>query len=195
MDPNGDGNDLPATLVDLARKLRGRSWEASKRLVVSRVGGVRPGERFADDVADAVFLRIQRTAQVGQYASEEALRTLGRNARRLEGEGTIRLYRCAPRGAGIRPGDFATDLPAEARYYAHGGHVLHALDVPRAEVFRVDGALGDGTEFVYLPRGHVAPEPKEFFPSFEAFWRAANPSHEPDASPDGEPSTAWPSPR
>ncbi len=139
-------DDIPKELAALAKEVSGKSYEAAKRLVVSKVGSVRRGaERFDDDVADAVFHRLQRNAQVGRYASEEVLRGLGRNARRLDGEGRIELFRSAPRGTGIRPGDFVADTAHEVGFYAHGGNVVHRLTVARADVFRLDGAAGRNT--------------------------------------------------
>lgn len=174
------GSDIPPELEILAREVFGRGWNSAKRLVVSKVGSVARGERFDDDVADAVFLRIQQNAQVGRYALESEVESLGRNARRLTGEGTVRLYRAAPPGAGIRPGDFATENRAEAGNYRHGGHVLHIATVSREDVYAVDGSVGGGQEYVYLPRGYVRPEPIEYFPSFKAFFDAVN-APEPDA--------------
>lgn len=173
--------DIPDELKALARDVAGRSYESAKRLVVSKVGSVRRGERFDDDVADAVFLRLQRNAQVGRYASEEVLRGLGRNARRLEGEGDIELYRSAPPGAGIRPGDFVAGTAHEVGFYAHGGNVVHRMTVAREDVFGLDGSMGGGREYVYLPAGYVAPVPVEHFATFRAFYEAAR-TPEPDAA-------------
>ena len=175
-------SEIPDWLGWLAREVRGRRWDSAKRAVVAKVGSVGRNERFGDDVADAVFLRVQENAQVGRYASEAAVLALGRGARRLEGPGTITLYRCAPRGAGIRPGDFASDAAHEAGFYRHGGNVLHEATVPRDEVFQVEGTTGGGREYVHLPRGYVAPVPEVPFATFAAFYEAAN-APEPAASP------------
>ena len=177
-------SEIPEALRALAAQVRGRSYESAKRLIVSKVGGVGRNERFADDVADAVFLRLQRNAQVGRYDSEAVVRSLGRNARRLEGEGEITLWRAAPRGAGIRPGDFAADSRHEAEFYRHGGHVIQSARVARADVLAVDGSSGGGQEYVFLPRDHVPGEAVEHFASFQAFYEAAvTPAPEPGPSP------------
>lgn len=165
---------VPPQLASLAREVRGLGWEAAKRLVVSKVGSVRRGERFDDDVADAVFLRLQQNAQVGRYASESELARLGRNARRLTGDGQITLFRSAPKGCGIRPGDFAAGTAHEAGFYRHGGNVVQSVNVPVDQVFQMDGSMGGGQEYVYLPRGYVPPQPKEWFGAFLDFFEAAH---------------------
>lgn len=176
--------DIPPFLRALAGEIRGRSYESAKRLVVLKVGGVGRNERFADDVADAVFLRIQRNAQAGSHDSEEAVHALGRNARRLEGSGTVVLWRAAPRGAGIRPGDFAACSRREAGFYRHGGHVIQNATVEREDVLALDGSVGGGQEYVYLPRGHVPGPASEPFGSFAEFHAAAStPDPEPEEAP------------
>lgn len=173
MDARETNTAIPPELASLAEEVRSRGYEAAKRLVVAKVGSVARGERFDDDVADAVFLRLQRNAQVGRYAVEAEVMNLGRNARRLEGAGRIRLWRAAPRGAGVRPGDFAAGSREEAGFYCHGGNVVQAATVAREDVLLVDGSMGGGKEYVYLPRGHVPAEPRVHFESFAAFWREA----------------------
>jgi hypothetical protein len=90
------------------------------------------------------------------------------------GAGTVALYRAAPRGCPIRPGDFAADSAHEAGFYVHGGNVVQRMTVPRGDVFAVDGSSGGGREYVYLPRGYEAPEPVEHFTAFRDFFDAAN---------------------
>jgi hypothetical protein len=159
--------EIPAVLVPLAKEIRGLSYEAAKRKVVAKTGSVKPGERFADDVADAVFARVQRNAQVGSTNLSD-LR--GRNPKRLQGDEPITLYRAAPKGATVRPGDFAAGTAHEAGFYTHGGHKIISTSVPRKDVIAVDGSSGGGQEYVYLPQGYVPPTPKEFFGSFREFY-------------------------
>lgn len=163
-------SEIPSVLSSLANEIRGKSYETAKRIVVSKVGSVARGERFDDDVADAVFLRLQRNAQVGANTSEPELMASGRGAVRLTGDGTITLYRAAPKGSGIRPGDFTADTAAEAGFYRHGRNVVQSIIVPRHDVIAVKGAMGDGREYVYLPIGYEPAEPEVFFPSFKAFY-------------------------
>lgn len=165
-----EAEGIPPELASLAKEIAGLSYEAAKRAVVSKTGSVDADERFPDDVADAVFLRLQRNAQVGRY-TEEDLQKLGRGAKRLSGDGTITLYRAAPRGTTIRPGDFTAASAHEAGFYTHGGNTIQSITVPRNDVFSVEGSVGGGQEFVYLPRGYVAPTPKEYFASFKDFYR------------------------
>lgn len=165
---------LPDVMKRLAAQISTKTWDAAKRLIVSKVGSVQRGERFDDDVADAVFLRIQRTSQVGQYNSEEIVKGLNRKARRLEGDDTITLYRAAPKGGGIRPGDFCSPSKDETGYYMHGGHVLLTKKVPSRDVIAVDGTLGGGQELVYLPVGHEAIDPVVFYPTFRDFYEASS---------------------
>lgn len=162
----------PPTLAHLATLIGGKSFETAKRIIVSQIGSVRSRERFDDDIADHVFLRLQRTSQVGQFASEDILVKLGRDARRLEGPGTILLYRNAPKGAGIRPGDFASDDKAECSYYKHGSNVIQSARLPREDVFVLRGSMGGGKEYVYLPAGYERPEPIVHFTSFREFYDA-----------------------
>jgi len=177
---------LPATLQALAGEIRGKSWEAAKRVVVAKTGSIGPYERFDDDLADAVFARVQRNAQVGRWTDEAEIFRLGRGARRLEGEGRMTVYRAAPRGGGIRPGDFAAGSAHEAGFYRHGGHVVQKAVVERRDLIAVDGSMGDGQEYIYLPEGYKAPEPVVFFQDFRGFYDAAHgraPTPEP-AAPD-----------
>lgn len=169
-----DVSQIPRALSALAGEIQGKTWEAAKRIIVSKTGSIRPRERFDDDLADAIFLRIQARAQTGLYNTEEIIQRLGRNARRLEGPGKIKLYRAAPKGGGIRPGDFAAATPGEARNYVHGKNVVQSVTVPRGDVFAVDGSTGGDQEYVYLPPGHVPVEPIEHFDSFRSFYDAAN---------------------
>jgi hypothetical protein len=169
-----DGGSIPPELRALANEIRGKSWQAAKRTIVSKTGSIRPRERFDDDLADAIFLRIQARAQAGLYNTEAIVNGLGRNARRLEGPGKIKLYRAAPKGGGIRPGDFAAATPGEARNYAHGKNIVQSAVVPRVDVFAVDGSTGGDQEYIYLPRGHEPVEPVEHFDSFRSFYDAAN---------------------
>lgn len=173
MQPTTSENDIPPALAALAAQVGKLGWEAAKRLVVSKVGSVRPGDRFAEDVADAVFLRLQRNAQVGRYAPESEVFNLGRDARRLSGDDLITLYRAAPKGAGIRPGDFVADTAAEAGFYRHGGNVVQSIKVSRNTVIEVRGSSGGDREFVYLPPGYVPPPPMEWFADFKSFFEAA----------------------
>lgn len=168
--PPSGPEPVPACLSRLADLIRGKSFAAAKRAIVAQVGSVRPREQFDDDVADAVFLRLQRVAQVGAVASEAELAYRG--ARRLTGEGTITLYRAAPKGAGVRPGDFAAGTRAEAGFYKHGGNIVQAQRVPRGDVLAVEGSSGGGQEFVHLPEGYTAPTAAVFFDTFKAFFDA-----------------------
>src|SRR6185437_2932301 len=127
---------IPPALAPLARAIQGKTYETAKRIIVSKTGSVRPHERFDDSLADAVFLRLQRVAQVGVYSSEAVVKALGRGAERLSGDGLITLYRSAPPGVGIRPGDFCTDDRHEAGFYKHGGNRIQMRKVPRADVIR-----------------------------------------------------------
>lgn len=163
-------HEIPTELTRLAKEIRGRSYETAKRIIVAKVGSVNRGERFDDDVADAVFLRLQRNAQVGGNTSEKELMASGRGAVRMTGDGSITLYRAAPKGAGIRPGDFTADTAHEAGFYRHGRNVVQSITVPMHDVIQVKGAMGDGREYVYLPRGYRAPEAKVFYNSFRAFF-------------------------
>jgi hypothetical protein len=140
------GQTLPKTLQNLGEEISGKSWETAKRIVVSKTGSVKRGEKFDDDLADAIFLRIQANSQRGQYDSEDDIWKLGRNARRLTGDHLITLYRAAPKGAGIRAGDFCASSKEEAGYYLHGGHVIHSIKIPPHDVIALDGKLGDGDE-------------------------------------------------
>ena len=94
---------------------------------------------------------------------------LGREARRMEGDGEITLYRAAPKGEKIRPGDFATDSASEASFYKHGGHRIMKRSAPQKDVFCVRGSCGGGQEYIYLPTGHVRGPVSEFFGSFNEF--------------------------
>lgn len=163
---------IPDELRSLAKQIRGLSYEAAKRAVVAKTGSVKRGERFADDVADAVFMRLQRNSQVGQNTSEDELLRSGRGARRLDGDEPITLYRAAPKGTTIRPGDFTAGSAEEAGFYTHGGNRVQTLTVPRHDVISIDGAVGGGQEYVYLPIGYVAPAPVAYFGSFRAFYEA-----------------------
>lgn len=158
---------LPPELVFLARLVEGKSYGAAKRAIVAQVGSVEPREKFDDDVADAVFLRLQQVAQVGRYTSEADLAY--RQAKRLEGAGTIILYRSAPPGAGIRPGDFAAGTSHEAGFYQHGVNTLQCVSVPRQDVLSVAGSMGGGAEYVLLPIGHVPAVATEHFVSLRSF--------------------------
>ena len=168
----GADQGIAECLEPLARLVCGKGYEAAKRAVVAQVGSVARGERFPDDVADAVFLRLQRVAQIGQYTDEKALEYRG--AKRLEGAGSIKLYRCAPPGVGIRPGDFAAGTKEEVGFYKHGKNVVQTSTVPRRDVIAVKGNCGGGQEYVLLPEGYVAPTPIEHYRSFRAFFDAAN---------------------
>lgn len=163
---------IPPALAALATLVRGKSFEAAKRAVVARVGSVQPRERFDDDVADAVFLRLQRVAQVGLNTDEAAL--AHRKARRLLGDGTITLYRAAPAGAGVRPGDFAAGSAHEAGFYRHSGNVIQSAEVPRSHVLVVEGSMGGGQEYVLLPPGHKAAEPEVHFADLKSFCAAVD---------------------
>lgn len=165
---------VPSILAPLAQEIRGKSYETAKRIVVSKVGSVSRGERFDDDVADAVFLRLQRNAQVGANTSEQELMASGRGAVRMTGDEPITLYRAAPKGTGIRPGDFTADTAAEAGFYRHGRNVVQSIAVPRHDVIAVKGAMGNGREYVYLPADYQPPEPQVFFDSFKAFYDRVN---------------------
>lgn len=178
---------FPECLGALARELDGRGWDAAKRLVVSKVGSVGRGERFDDDVADAVFLRLQENSQVGRYASESLLSSLGRNAVRLPGGGAIELFRAAPPGSGIRPGDFAAASAHEAGYYLHGGNKVQRATVPRVDVFSVDGSMGGEREYVHLPVGYVAPVPVVYFRNFRDFYSALHSAPKDSVGPFDEP--------
>jgi hypothetical protein len=171
---NASVTTIPQPLAWLAVDIQGKRWEAAKRIIVSKTGSIRPGEKFDDDLADTIFLRIQENSQVGRYASEDIINNLGRGAKRLDGPGKITLYRAAPKGGGIRPGDFATDQKSEAGYYKHGGHVIQTAVVPREDCFYVNGRNGDGNEYIYLPRGYEAPTPIVWFNSFADFYRVVN---------------------
>lgn len=164
---------LPSVLLDLAKELSSRSRNSAVRHLVSRTGSVRREERFDDDVVDAVFLRIQSRSQHGLYDSEDVIMSLGREARRMEGDGEITLYRAAPKGVEIRPGDFATDSAGEASFYKHGGHRITKRRVPQKDVFCVRGSCGGGQEYIYLPPGHVRGPVSEFFGSFNEFFAFA----------------------
>jgi hypothetical protein len=164
--------NIPDVLELLAKAIRGRSYETAKRIIVAKVGSVQPGERFADDVADAVFLRLQRNAQVGQNTSEIELQQLGRGAQRLSGTDPVTIYRAAPKGAGIRPGDFVADSTTEAGFYRHGGNVILKRVVARHDLIHLNGTMGGGQEYVYLPQDHVISTPVEHFGSFRAFYDA-----------------------
>ena len=164
---------IPSVMTSLADEIKGKSWETAKRLIVAKVGSVQRGERFDDDVADAVFLRVQRNAQIGRYGDEETIRRLGRDEKRLEGDEPMTLYRAAPRGAGIRPGDFCTTSKSEAGYYLHGGHTVQSRIVPRHDVIAVRGSMGDGQELIYLPVDYVEPEPRVYYDTFRDFYDSA----------------------
>ena len=179
-------NDIPPALAGLADQIQKLGWEAAKRLVVSKVGSIKSGERFSDDVADAVFLRLQQNSQVGRYAEEADIFRLGRDAHRLTGEGSITLYRAAPKGSGIRPGDFATDTAAEAGFYRHGGNVIHTVTIPKTAVIAVEGSSGGGQEFIYLPHDYTPPQPIEWFADFRSFFEATRPSPEAKHGNTGE---------
>lgn len=173
---------VPAVLHHLIKLIHGKSYEAAKRAMVAQVGSIKPREKFDDDLADAIFLRLQQVAQVGRYTTQSELAY--RNAIRLVGEGDVTLYRCAPPGAGIRPGDFAASSPHEAGFYKHGVNKIQAMSVRREDVVSVDGSMGGGKEYVLLPKGHVFPSPVEHFKSFRAFFEAIQ--HPLDPSPRQE---------
>ena len=164
---------LPPVLARLSLEISNSSFERAKRKVVSKVGSVGRYDRFDDDVADAVFLRIQQNCQVGRYANEDDLMASRPGSCRLEGEGSIVLYRASPPGTGIRPGDFAAGSRDEAGYYTHGGHTIQKMTVPRRDVIAVPGAVGTGQEYVLLPEGYVPPVPQVWFADFHSFWSAA----------------------
>ena len=164
---------MPWALTDLAMQIGGCSPAVARRRIVARVGSVRSGETFDDEVVDAVFMRIQARSQVGAYDSEEVLRSLGRDARRLEGDGDVVLYRAAPPGTTIRPGDFAAADKSEAGFYRHGGHKIIKMTVPRSDVFALRGSCGGGQEYVYLPKDYERPDVAEFFGTFAAFYEFA----------------------
>lgn len=167
---------IPESLKHFERVIRGKSYESAKRAMVAQVGSVNPREKFNDDVADAVFLRLQHVAQVGRYASEKELAY--RQAKRLEGEGDVTLYRCAPPNSRLRPGDFAASTPREAGFYKHGINTIQAFTVKREDVIAVEGAMGGGHEFVLLPKGHVAVEPLVHFKSFRDFFEEVRASQD-----------------
>lgn len=167
------GQTLPTTLQSLGKELSGKSWEAAKRIVVSKTGSVKRGERFDDDLADAIFLRIQANSQRGQYDREDDIGKLGRNARRLSGDHLITLYRAAPKGAGIRAGDFCSSSKEEAGYYLHGGHAIHIRKVPAHDIIALDGNLGDGDEMIYLPLDYSPVTPIEYYQTFHDFYIAS----------------------
>ncbi len=166
------GSDaIPGILKPMASLIEGKGFEAAKRAIVAQVGSVGRSEKFDDDVADAVFMRLQRTAQVGRYNESDVAY---RKAKRLTGEGNITLYRAAPKGGGIRPGDFATDSKNEAGYYKHGSNVIQSAKVPRRDVIAVEGSSGGAQEYVYLPENHTPAKAVEHFKSFREFFDAVN---------------------
>lgn len=160
---------MPKTLMDLAMQISACSPTVARRRIVSRVGSVRSGETFDDDLVDTIFLRLQARSQIGAYDDERVIMALGRDARRLEGDGMIVLYRAAPPGSVIRPGDFAADSKEETGFYRHGGNRTIEMTVPRTDVFTLRGACGDGQEYIYLPKDYERPEVLEFFPDFRSF--------------------------
>lgn len=164
---------MPPILVELAMQIGTCSPAVARRRVVSRVGFVQSRETFADDVVDAVFMRIQERSQVGAYDSEDAIMALRRGAYRMEGDGDIVLYRAAPPGAEIRPGDFAAESRHEAGFYTHGGHKVIKMAVPRSDVFALHGSCGGGQEFIYLPKDYERPDVAEFFGNFATFYEFA----------------------
>lgn len=165
-----EATEIPPVLDNLVRLIAGKSFESGKRAVVSQVGSMAPREKAPDDLADAVFLRLQQNAQAGRYQSEKDL--AHRKPMRLEGEGDITVYRCAPPGAKLRPGDFAASTAHEAGYYKHGWNKVQAFTVPRQDLIRVNGSLGGAQELVLLPKGHVPLVPMDHFATFRAFFEA-----------------------
>lgn len=163
---------LPQELSALAKDVKGKGYEAAKRAIVSKVGSVGRGEKFDDDVADAVFQRLQRNVQVGAISSEADL-PQGRDAQRMEGSEPITVYR-ATEGATIRPGDYVANSEHEAGFYMHGKNRVRKLTVPQSDLISVRGAVGGGKEYIYLPKGYEAPTPKEHYKTFREFYDAVH---------------------
>lgn len=171
---------VPAEMQHLANDAKKyKNIEDFKRSIVSKTGSVDEDELFDDDLVEAVFKRLQETSQIGRYADEGDIMRLGRNARRLEGNKPMTVHRAAP-GGKIRPGDMVTDLEGEARNYAHGDNKLITQNIPAKDLIAVDGSIGDGKEFIYLPSGYKAPEPKQYYKSFKDLH---NEVHNPAPSP------------
>lgn len=168
----GDEDSIPEKIRPLADLISGKPFDAAKRHIVAQVGSVGRGEKFDDDVADAVFLRLQRNAQVGRYTDIADIAY--RKPKRLEGDGEVTLYRAAPKGGGLRPGDFMAGTKNEAGYYKHGANVVQSFKVARRDVVAVEGSSGGGQEYVYLPDGYKVGEVAEYFGSFREFFDAVN---------------------
>lgn len=163
---------FPQELSALAKDIGGKSYDAAKRAIVGKVGSVERGEKFDDDVADAVFQRLQRNVQVGAISSEADL-PQGRDAKRLEGSAPRTVYR-ATEGETIRPGDYVAGSEHEAGFYTHGKNKVRSLIVPSSDLISVRGAIGGGEEFIYLPKGYKATLPKEHFKTFREFYDAVH---------------------
>lgn len=131
-------SQVPDVLRPLSSKIQGKKFDTAKRLIVAQVGSVDRGEKFDDDVADAVFIRLQRVAQVGTYTDESELAY--RHAKRLDGEDVITVYRSAPKGSLLRPGDFASKNKHEAGFYTHGGNVIMPFKVKTCDLISVEGS-------------------------------------------------------
>lgn len=166
------GTPVPDVLKHLVRLVEGKGHEAAKRALALQVGSVESREKIPEAVADAVFLRLQQNAQVGRYTTKKELSY--RRPERLQGEGTITVFRSAPPGATLRPGDFAADTRHEAGFYKHGINKVQAFTVPRQDVLKVESSMGGGQEYVLLPKGHVPTVPVEHFASFRAFFDAVH---------------------
>lgn len=176
-DIDTDVPGVPELLQPLAKLIKGKSFDAAKRAIVAQVGSVGSREKFDDDVADSVFTRLQRTAQVGRYTDEADLAY--RKAKRLEGDGDITIYRAAPKGGGLRPGDFAAGSKNEAGFYKHGTNVVQKFTVKRGDVIAVEGSSGGGQEYVYLPKDYKPTEPAVYFDSIREFYDTVNTEHGP----------------
>jgi hypothetical protein len=171
---------IPSELTRLADKIKGKSYEAAKRIIANQVGSVKPGEKFSDDVADAIFKKLQRVSQRSPYATEEEIGKLGRDAKRLTGKEPMTVYRGTGR-AELRPGDFVAGTAGEARNYTHGGKSVREFSFPKEDFIAVKGSMGGDQEYVYLPKGYEPPAPIEHYGTLKDFHDAAN---RPEATPE-----------
>jgi hypothetical protein len=164
---------IPDDLHALATLVKGKSLTVAKRLIVAQVGCVARAEKFDDDVVDSVFSRLQHVAQVGRYTDEADLAY--RRAKRLDGEGEMTVFRAAPKGAKLRPGDFTTGTRQEAGFYKHGTNVVQKFSSLKQDLLAIEGSVGGGQEYVFLPKGCKPAEVIVHFPTFRAFFECVNP--------------------
>ena len=172
---------IPGELEGLANEIKGKSFDQAKRDIVSKVGTVEGKEIIPNDVANSVFSRLQKGAQVGEYTSEQEIMKLGRSAQRLTGDDTIKVYRATGRN-NIRPGDFVAGDVHEAGFYTKEGKNIKGFDIPKKDLISLKGSMGGGQEYIYLPKGYKPPEVKNYFNNFTDFYAQATGKVKPPAT-------------